>query len=529
MGIPSYYRRLIKQVYGFYCPRPDSIDRLLMDYNCLIYQVLRSVPAGSGSEWENRFIEDICKYTAHIMDSAHVTPDKVYIAMDGIVPLAKMKQQRMRRFRAAATAVKDAWDTNAITPGTSFMKNLALSLRSTFPTATISDTGEFGEGEHKLMSYMRKHGSEGNNVIYGLDGDLFVLGILNQALFTPSANIFFLRENTMNKENPNELVWHSLQALRTGLLKEKSVDLSDNEWLKEYAIAMSLLGNDFVPNGLAFRIREGGHERLLSYLVRLHSSGLRLCGKTNGLLVEGWIQIFKWLAADEERFILKSIQQKKNAVMAAKGNFTSEDLPLQRFEDDEGQLLWQGESLHRDWKKIYARVGLEAPLGAEIHYLTDSARQYINALEWIYNYYCCSGLQEAVDFNWMYPYSTAPLFGAVSAIFTGFSAPFDNSVRVSGLCPVAKPTVTEPQLDSVQDSVRVLMAKPTVTEQLAIVLPPASWYLIPKCPERQLLVKAPYLFPKGELKYYSFGKRFTWECEAHIPIPTISDVRSILK
>ncbi len=508
MGIPSYYRRLIKEIDGFYCPRPDKVDRLLMDYNCLIYQVLRTIPAGSGSEWEKVFIEEICKYTSNIIESAQVAPDKVYIAMDGIVPLAKMRQQRMRRFRAAATAVKDAWDTNAITPGTTFMKTLAAALRKSFPSATISDTGEFGEGEHKLMSYMRTHGSEGNNVIYGLDGDLFVLGILNQALFVPRASIYFLREDALNKENPNTLVWHSLQALRAGLLRENSSGLSEEEWLKEYAIAMSLLGNDFVPNGLAFRIREGGHERLLGYLSRLHGNGLKLCN-SDGLSIESWSQIFKWLAADEERCILKSIQQKRNAVMAAKRTFTSEDLPLQRFEEDEGQLLWQSESLHRNWKKIYARVGLEAPPGTEVHYLTDSARQYIIALEWIYNYYCGSGLQcpnacgdsSAVDFNWMYPYSTAPLFGAVSAIFTGFTEHGGNPKII----------------------------KPTVTEQLAIVLPPASWYLIPKCPERQLLVKAPYLFPKGDLKYYSFGKRFTWECEAHIPIPSISDVRSILK
>ncbi len=497
MGIPSYYRRLIKQVQGFYCTHPGQIDRLLMDYNCLIYQVLRSVPEGSGPQWEQTFMEEICKYTANVMEVAKIQPDKVFIAMDGIVPLAKMKQQRMRRFRAAATANAGAWDTNAITPGTSFMKNLANMLRTAFPTATISDTEEFGEGEHKLMSYMRSNSSKGTNVIYGLDGDLFVLGLLNQAMFCPCADIFFLREDTINKENPNELIWHSLQALKKGLLREKSDGLSNEEWLKEYAIAMSLLGNDFVPNGLAFRIRDGGHERLLNYLIRLHGMGLRL----SGLSFEGWSQIFKWLAEDEERFLFKAINQKGNAVAAAKGLFGPDDYPLQTFEENEGQLL------HGNWKLKYASIGLEAPVNFEVHYLTDSARQYINALEWIYNYYCHDS--ESVDFNWMYPYSTAPLFGSVAAIFTGFQS---------------KPTVTE-----AGSSVRVLMARPTVTEQLAIVLPPSSWNLIPKCPERQLLVKAPWLFPKGELKYYSFGKRFTWECEAHIPIPTISDVRSILK
>jgi hypothetical protein len=120
----------------------------------------------------------------------------------------------------------------------------------------------------------------------------------------------------------------------------------------------------------------------------------------------------------------------------------------------------------------------------------------------------------------MYPYSTAPLFGSVSAIFHGFSGTSQTGT---------KPLVTEPPAIFDDVSVRVPTVKPLVTEQLAIVLPPSSYNLIPKCPQRQLLVKAPWLFPKGDLTYYTFGKRFTWECEAEIPIPTISEVRSILQ
>jgi 5'-3' exonuclease len=256
------------------------------------------------------------------------------------------------------------------------------------------------------------------------------------------------------------------------------------------------LGNDFVPNGLSFRIRENGHERLMTYLRRLHGAGLRLRAE-EGLSFEGWSQIFKWLAADEERFMTKALQQKKSAVMAAKGHYGAEDLPLQMFEESDGLLLSDRGTLKRDWPKLYATHGLGAPAGHEIHYLTDSARQYLNSIEWTYNYYCKG--DKHVSFDWMYPYGSAPLFGPVSAIFKGFGS-FSTDAT-----------------------------KPIVNEQLAIVLPPSSWYLIPKCEQRQLLIKAPWLFPKGELKYNTFGKRFTWECEAEIPIPTISEVRSILK
>lgn len=521
MGIPSYYKRLIKQIEGFYCSRPDHVDRLLMDYNCLIYQVFREFSSSS----EPEFIDEICKYTKTVIDLTDVEQKNVYIAMDGIVPLAKMRQQRMRRFRAAATANPGSWDTNAITPGTNFMIQLSAALKSAFPLATISDTSEFGEGEHKLMNYIRKNvktapasrgalqvssahaKTEENLVIYGLDGDLFVLGILNQSLFVPHAKIFFLREDQQSnccskpgrssgedQAQDQVFVWHSLQALSYGLLREKSDVLTAGDWLKEYSLAMSLLGNDFVPTGLSFRIREGGHERLLSYLRRLHESGLRLLND-DGLSADGWSQLFKWLADEEERFITKAIQQKGNAASKVA---TNDELPLKTFNENDGALLNDYQTLRPNWHSLYARKGLEAPESLEIHYLTDSAKQYINALQWIYNYYCDAG---PVSFDWMYPYSIAPLFGSVSSIFNGFDTSALNNVTI----------------------------KPTVFEQLAIVLPPKSWHLIPKCNERNLLVRAPHLFPKGELKYYTFGKRFTWECEPLIPIPTISEVRSLLQ
>ena len=514
MGIPSYYRKLAKQFKGFYCNRPDNIKWLLMDYNCLIYQVLMHNTWGvfpgysnmvAAKAWEKTFIEEICNYTGRVIELAAVDPSRVLIAMDGVVPLAKMRQQRMRRFRAASTNTSGAsWDTNAITPGTEFMTSLAVALKRRFSTAMVSDTTEYGEGEHKIMEHLRRLGPDScTSVIYGLDGDLFVLGLLANQLICPEMNFYFLREEgkalSSRSDGQTEFSWISLNVLKDGLITQKSAasTISESEWLTEYAIAMSLLGNDFVPHGLSFRIKEGGHERLLSYLNQLHDGGDQLVidGELNSA---AWGKIFDWLARDEEKAITASVRSKITAAAAViRDSIDENQKPLLWVAENEGQL-WDSDNnrLRKNWRTQYARYGLLAPEGQEVQFLEDSVKQYIHAIEWTFTYYCKGASN--ISFDWMYNFPTAPLFSVVAKKFTGFE----------GIRPSDE-------------------AKPTAHEQLALVLPAESYWLIPRCPERQLLAKAQWLFPK-KWEYYSFGKRLFWECEAHIPIPTIKAVRELI-
>lgn len=518
MGIPSYYRKLAATVNGLYCDAPSGLDWFLMDFNCLIYQVLRSMPTYTPSDrisWEKELIRATCDYTAELLSI--VGARNVFIGLDGTVPLAKMKQQRMRRFRAIELAAEErrlglregeSWDSNAITPGTAFMDSLGSALRASFPEATISDVREAGEGEHKVMRHVRGLAANSKCAIYGLDGDLFVLALLNQQLYVPDMQFFFFREEEVRDRKSKthggtmELVWLSLARLASALAEGQK---DRRTWLTEYALAMCLLGNDFVPQSMAFRIKEGGHEQLIKMLQRLHDGGDRLMATDGSMDRAAWMKIFGWLAREEEWRLAKAIEKKRLSRRTPAGETAQDaarakmnDRPLEWFAEADGRLWSEGTGLKEGWSSTYAVLGLNSVPGAETYYHNAAASRYLEAVEWTYKYYT-SGI---TDWDWMYEFAAAPLFKYVA--------------RAAWPCcpgPQATTTTGPP---------------PTPEEQLALVLPPASYWLLPACRERQFLAAAPEYFPKS-WNYHHLGKRHFWECEAHIPLPTLRVLRQIVR
>jgi 5'-3' exoribonuclease 2 len=289
---------------------------------------------------------EVFRYTDRVVNM--VRPRKILmIAVDGVAPRAKMNQQRSRRFRSAQEAqekeadkqellkllkqqnggeypaenaesvVKKAFDSNSITPGTPFMDILAISLRywcqyklNTDPgwarlKIIISDATVPGEGEHKIMNFVRSqraspdHDPNTRHVIYGLDADLIMLG-----LATHEPHFRVLREDVFfqdgkarlcklcgqkghdarncrgeAKEKDGEFdekdkgvtlkpfIWLHVAALREYLAAELSVpDLPFRFDLEraidDWIFMCCFVGNDFLPHLPALEIREHGIDTL---------------------------------------------------------------------------------------------------------------------------------------------------------------------------------------------------------------------------------------------------------------------------
>eukprot|EP00966_Prymnesium_polylepis_P021599 496615-Prymnesium_polylepis.1 len=174
---------------------------------------------------EEVMVERIFEYTERLIRIA--APRKlIYLAIDGVAPRAKMNQQRSRRYRApremeaearrkqanaegGPPAVKSAaeamvggdggepppFDSNCITPGTEFLQDLGARYiewierrQAEDPmwarlTVVFSGADVVGEGEHKIMDFIRDSRANGTtdadtrHCMYGLDADLIMLGM----------------------------------------------------------------------------------------------------------------------------------------------------------------------------------------------------------------------------------------------------------------------------------------------------------------------------------------------------------------
>ena len=228
MGIPSYFRAITSTNPDIIVNKKlSNVKSFYLDFNGAIHGCCRKVidqgyTRSKRLQFEKRMINECIEYLDKMVE--YVNPSQlVYIAIDGPAPRAKMTQQRIRRFKSVKERqtihqikqelgieeqLEDKWDTNAITPGTMFMKKLADAIKYHIRTGKnpqlsqlkviISDSNIPGEGEHKILAHIKEDNvnqgneeelSEGKIIIYGLDADLIMLSMASHVNY-----IYLLRE-----------------------------------------------------------------------------------------------------------------------------------------------------------------------------------------------------------------------------------------------------------------------------------------------------------------------------------------------
>merc|ERR1711871_1478863 len=139
MGIPSYFSNIIKSYPEIIktIKNLQTVDYLFMDCNSIIYDCFHNLDKSNIKYYEleklliKAIISKLNKYMAEIGGS---TCQLFFLAFDGVAPVAKMEQQKTRRYKSKYEKEyfnkddENSWDTCAITPGTVFMNVLERAL-----------------------------------------------------------------------------------------------------------------------------------------------------------------------------------------------------------------------------------------------------------------------------------------------------------------------------------------------------------------------------------------------------------------
>jgi 5'-3' exoribonuclease 2 len=542
MGVPGFFLWLMKtynKKYKFISDNIDiKIDYLLIDTNCLIHPMCFKILhdnklCNNIFLLENKMINAILEYMEYIIN--FVKPNIIYIAIDGVAPLAKIKQQRSRRFKSISDKkifdiikkkhnipINYFWNNSAITPGTIFMKKLHNKILEWAKKYNIIYSSCYtpSEGEHKLLQFIRNNNQNDKTyVIYGLDADLIFL-----ALSTDIDKIFLLREQNQINSHDNSVILNYvsinimknciLETFKYNLLKEDTTFninlLSKTNLINDFIFMCYFLGNDFLPHIPSLNIYNEG----IIYLISIYSKTMIYILNQNSLdknnkifyllktitnkykkkINNNFLQIFISNLALQEDQILKKEYDIKNH-KKYKHNFENEyEKEMYKIENLQFKIndpIMLGLDDLNECRKRYYKYYWDISDDKELEEFSEKlVIHYLIGIKWVTDYY----FDTCTSWNWYYPYDHPPFISDINKYLININL---NKIKFELGAPI------EPFM------------------QLLTVLPPQSAYLIPNSLKKLILntdSNLYYLYP------YEFNQDFINKFKYWMGIPLLPPI-----
>jgi 5'-3' exonuclease len=488
-----------------------SIDNFMIDMNGIFHNSAQKIYEYGNFKAKERLLgkrrprqfdkkkrqEDLFKHICDTVDTLVkiVKPKKrVILCVDGPAPLSKQNQQRQRRFMSALNSAEEKpnFDSNCITPGTKFMdflsKYIDFYIKKTLSEkkwgdieVIFSNEKSPGEGEHKLINYIRKYGNiEESYLIHGMDADLIML-----SLGTHYPNFYILRDELMETATfPYYLI--NIGGVRGKLSEMMFWESKSNKQfdsrsaINDFIFMCFTVGNDFLPHIPGIEIIEGGIDFMLDvykkvccdygHLTRDKSSGIRFRRKC---LVH----------------FLGTLSQYEKGVFEDKLSHREKFFPDVMLEscsklDDNNKYIVDIEK----YREIYR----DTNFGKDTD-ITEVCHQYLDGMQWVLTYYT-KGIP---DWKWRYPYHYAP-----------FSFWLKDNVKSFKF---REYTETSPTLPFIQ---------------LLSVLPPKCSYLLPE-PLNKVLETNMGKYCPEKIEVDLSGKRQEWEGTVKLPMIDYSEVEKL--
>jgi 5'-3' exonuclease len=438
----------------------SSIDELFLDTNCLIHPVCfrvfnenQSLSITNPVKLEEKMIKEVILYIEEIIN--YINPSKlVYIAIDGVAPMAKIKHQRMRRFKSVIdNNIKEdiakkhnieyirTWNNSAITPGTEFMEKLTkaiISYLNAKKQANISNTNKVkyifstantpGEGEHKVLQYIRQNLDKNvARIIYGLDADLLYLSLASKA-----SRVYLLREITefQNIKSSDAFCFVSIDKMRDCVYETMIENMDfDNlieyktQFIQDYIFLGFLLGNDFLPclpsvnlninnkklSGIDILMRV--YKEVFEILNSGKSDGYQFIVNTNPIKISYTflLEIFTLLSGEEEMYWRERYRYRRFVPQCEKND--AYHIELHRMENlmfkipDLFELGKQGVELLESKKRYYSHY-----YNGDYNEIRKTIGEYFKGLYWNAYYY----FDKCPDYTFYFKHHRLPF---VSDIF----------------------------------------------------------------------------------------------------------------
>ena len=471
MGIPSFFSHLVKDHPD--CIREilhtDIIDNLYMDSNSIIYDCVHRIHEKyvDDDSFEELLCSDVMQKICEYIQQLKPTK-RCIIAFDGIAPVAKLKQQRNRRYKSmiehsvneklSGNAIK-SWNTSAITPGTNFMNKLMQFLKDnlnvnmfSLEELILSGSDEAGEGEHKIFKFIRDNKSpqfsQETHVIYGLDADLIMLTLNhlyisdNLYLFRETPHFIAQIDSSLEADRLYNLDVPRLSiAIANEMGKHRVIDKHNKYIINDYIFLCFMLGNDFMPHFPSINIRSHGIEILLTTYRNVIGNSRFFLTKDKNI---NWNQLRK-LFNELKKNELTYLQNEHRS----RDYYEKRELSTKTFDEKKYKYLLLP-TKRREVEK-YINPGSS---GWEARYYMslcdfrptdDNIKQicinYMEALEWTLHYY----VNGCKDWRWSYNYCYPPLINDLCKFLPCFETefvthknmnPINNIIQLSYVLPV---------------------------------------------------------------------------------------------
>ena len=484
-----------------------EVDNLMIDMNGLFhtsaqkvfkygnYKPPYKVEIFNNNKTQQQVFNDVCQNLENILMT--VNPNKrLILCVDGPAPIAKQVQQRKRRYNSSLEREENdkSFDSNCISPGTLFMDNLStyidwfirsrLSENPLWQNLEViySSSSVPGEGEQKLLMYIRKYGRNNESfVMHGLDADLIMLSLLTQF-----PKFYILRDDTFDYNNNFLLI--DIGSVRQQLIEmmrwENENDLKFNEeWvINDFVFLCFLTGNDFLPNVPSIEIIEGGVEVIISISKNVGRTHGHITRNKSGNIVfcKTSLKRFLEIVSESEKELLE--QKFKNRKMyfedkilekSASYNIKDEkyDIDIEKYRDLYNDNVLEGEDLEK------------------------LSHSYLTGLQWIIKYYT----KEVPSWSWYYENHYSPLASTLIKYIDSYESPrYHKGVSL------------------------------TPYQQLLCILPPKSATLLPK-PLDSLLNTTLKKFNPSDVEIDLSGKLKEYMGIVKIPFVDVNIVKKVHK